>query len=61
MTRSESRWKKNVALVTVVIGLLLMLFMILFEDEPGAVPLIMMVSGGGYLIWRARKQRRQGS
>ncbi|MGB0649917.1 MAG: hypothetical protein ACPGQT_03285 [Rhodothermales bacterium] len=59
MTRSKSNWKKAVALAMLILGMLLMLFMIIVEDEPGAVPLMMIVMGSGYLIWRARRQRKQ--
>ena len=59
MTRSKSNWKKAVALAMLILGMLLMLFMIIVEDEPGAVPLMMIVMGSGYLIWRARRQRTQ--
>ena len=59
MTRSKSNWKKAVALAMLILGMLLMLFMIIVEDEPGAVPWMMIVMGSGYLIWRARRQRKQ--
>nr|MBI1230062.1 hypothetical protein [Cytophagales bacterium] len=34
------------------IGMLLSLFMITYEGEPGAIPLILLVLGGGGLISR---------
>ncbi len=48
---------KLLSLLTVVIGVLLMTYMIHVEDEPGAIPLLLIVSGTGwYLVARAQNQ-----
>ena len=53
MTRVHSPWRKRLAQAAVVFGMLLMLYMIVYEDEAGALPLAMIVLGSGYLIWQA--------
>lgn len=57
MTDSRSSWKKRLAIASVVFGMLLMLYMIVYEDDPGGIPLIMIVLGCGYLFWRAKRER----
>ena len=52
MSKTESGWKKGGAYALIVLGMLLMLFMIIYEDEPGGIPLIMILLGSAYLIWR---------
>ncbi len=43
------------ATVTIVLGAILLFFMITVEDEPGAIPLALLVGGGVWLlITRAR-------
>ncbi|HMB98605.1 MAG TPA: hypothetical protein VKM36_08995 [Balneolaceae bacterium] len=43
------------SIITVAIGMLLLTYMILVEDEPGAVPLLLIILGfGGYLITRSK-------
>jgi hypothetical protein len=41
--------------LTVLIGVALLIYMVTVEDEPGAVPLLLIVVGSGwYFITRAR-------
>lgn len=41
--------------LTLVIGVMLLIYMITVESEPGAIPLLLIVFGiGWYLITRAR-------
>jgi hypothetical protein len=43
------------SVLAIVIGILLMIFMITTEDEPGAIPLGLIALGTGwYLLTRAR-------
>jgi len=43
------------SIITVAIGILLLTYMILVEDEPGAIPLILIILGfGGFLITRSK-------
>ena len=59
MSKSNGGWKRRTAIASVVLGLMLMLYMIIYEDEPGGVPLIMILAGGSYLIMRAYLDRDQ--
>ena len=46
--------------LTVALGVLLLIYMIVVEDEPGALPLLLIVVGSGwYLITRARVRSDQ--
>jgi hypothetical protein len=46
-----------VALVVLAIGLALLVLMVTTEGEPGALPLLLVVlGGGGYLVARARNR-----
>ena len=40
-------------------GLLLLAYMIIVEDEPGAVPLLMIIAGAGWLFVSLKKRRIQ--
>lgn len=59
MSKSNAGWKRRTAIASVVLGMMLMLYMIIYEDEPGGIPLIMILSGGSYLIVRAYLDRDQ--
>ena len=48
--------QKIFALITVTIGFALMIYMIIVEDEPGAVPLLMIITGAVWYFF-ARKQK----
>ena len=49
----------RLAALTIGIGVALMIFMIVTEDEPGAIPLLLIVAGTGwYLVTRARIRSR---
>ena len=45
---TEIRMTSKIPLIVVALGAILLGFMIVFEDEPGAIPLIMIAGG---LIW----------
>ncbi|MFA7419283.1 MAG: hypothetical protein WCZ90_06305 [Melioribacteraceae bacterium] len=47
---------KIFALITVAIGLALMIFMITVEDEPGALPLLMIIIGAVWYYFARRKK-----
>ena len=51
----------RLALLAVAIGVALMTYMVLVEDEPGAVPLVLIVLGAAwYVIARIRARTGQG-
>jgi len=46
--------------LTVLIGVALLIYMVTVEDEPGALPLLLIVVGSGwYLITRNRFRSRE--
>jgi hypothetical protein len=46
--------------LTVLIGVALLIYMVTVEDEPGALPLLLIVVGSGwYLITRERFRSRE--
>lgn len=48
------------SVLTGVIGVALLIFMIVVEDEPGAIPLLLIVAGTGwYVITRYRARLQQ--
>ena len=46
------------SVVTVVIGVVLMLYMITVEGEPGGIPILLVVFGMGWYFIRGRGLRR---
>jgi hypothetical protein len=51
---------KLLSIITTVIGIALLTFMIVVEDEPGALPLALIVFGTGwYFITRSRLSSQQ--
>lgn len=51
------RMQKLISVLITVIGVSLMAFMVIVEDEPGAIPLLLIVTGTGwYLVTRYRIQ-----
>jgi hypothetical protein len=50
------------SVLTFVIGLLLLIYMVSVESEPGAIPLLLVVLGTAwYLVTRARLRALHGS
>lgn len=48
---------KLLSLLTIAVGFLLLIYMIVVEDEPGAIPLLLITGGTAwYLIMRARSR-----
>lgn len=39
------------SVLTILIGFVLLIYMIVVEDEPGAIPLILVVCGTGWLLY----------
>lgn len=46
----KQKWSKRLSVLTIVLGLVLLVYMIKVEDEPGALPLILIITG---LVWLA--------
>ncbi len=48
------------SVIAIIAGLLLMTYMIVVEDEPGAIPLLIIVLGTlSYVYTRSRRKTRQ--
>lgn len=47
-TQQNSSVQRTLSIVLITVGLVLMIFMITVEDEPGAIPLFMILSG---IVW----------
>lgn len=39
------KWGRRVAILTMIIGTILLIYMIKVEDEPGALPLFLIITG----------------
>jgi|Wag4MinimDraft_19_1082662.scaffolds.fasta_scaffold99190_1 hypothetical protein len=47
---------KSIAILTIALGILLLVYMIRFESEPGALPLALIFAGFGmFFVYRKRK------
>jgi len=44
----KNKWRKTLSLLTVFVGFVLLVYMIAVEDEPGALPLLLIVTG---VVW----------
>ncbi len=56
-TLEKLRVHKMLSALTIAIGLVLLIYMITVESEPGAIPLLLIVLGTGWhFITRARTQ-----
>ena len=54
-TLKKLKVHKLLAILSFSLGLLLMIYMVLVEDEPGAIPLLLIVLGlGWYFIIRTQ-------
>lgn len=60
-TVEKRKVHKVLSLLTIVTGAILMAYMIVVENEPGAIPLLLIVLGTGwYFITRARTRSHHG-
>jgi len=44
------KWGERLSILTMLLGIILMVYMIKFEDEPGALPLLLIILGTVWLI-----------
>jgi len=49
---------KFISILIIVIGFILLIFMIIVEDEPGAIPLLLIVVGSVWFIYTRSGIRR---
>lgn len=51
---------KLISILMIVIGITLMTYMVITEDEPGAIPLLLIISGTGwYLVTRSNMKAKK--
>lgn len=50
--------QKVIASLIIILGVLLLFFMVLVEDEPGAIPLFLILAGSGWYLWLHRRVRK---
>jgi hypothetical protein len=50
---------KFISLLIIVTGMVLMTFMIIVEDEPGAIPLLLIVIGTGWHLFTRSRIKSQ--
>ncbi len=50
---------KLISILMIVIGIALMTFMVIVEDEPGAIPLLLIVMGTGWYFVTRSKMKAQ--
>lgn len=53
------KWGKLLPVLSISLGIILMIYMIKVEDEPGALPLLLIIIGAIWLIinqYQAKKQ-----
>lgn len=59
-TLEKLKLYKLLSVLTIVIGTVLLIYMIVVESEPGALPLLMIIIGTGwYFITRTRIRSQQ--
>ncbi len=52
---------KSIAILIIALGLLLMFYMIRYESEPGALPLLLILLGGAGLTLQHFRTKRKSS
>ncbi|MEA1882091.1 MAG: hypothetical protein U9N31_06800 [Candidatus Marinimicrobia bacterium] len=59
-TSEKLKMHTLISVITIAIGVVLMIYMIFVEDEPGGIPLLLIVFGiGGYFVTRVRIRSHQ--
>lgn len=51
-------WIKLFGIISLIIGITLLTLMVIFEDEPGALPLLLILIGISVLIINRLKKKR---
>jgi len=52
---SNSKLHLVTPILLILIGLMLLVYMIIVEDEPGMIPLLLLISGVGWLFIARRR------
>lgn len=59
MDIKKLKMHKLISILMIVIGIALMTFMVIVEDEPGAIPILLIVTGTGWYFVTRSKLRSQ--
>lgn len=60
-TIQDSKVQLILSALTIAVGVLLLIYMVTVESEPGALPLLLIVSGiGWHLVTRRRTRPHEG-
>lgn len=60
MDIKKLKMHRIISILITVIGITLMMYMVIVEDEPGAIPLLLIVTGSGwYLITRSKMRSKK--
>jgi len=52
---NKLKLQKIISVLVTLLGIILLIYMITIEDEPGAIPLLMIVTGSGwYFITKSK-------
>lgn len=49
----KQKWSRILSALIILLGTILMIYMVNYEDEPGAIPLILIIGG---IVWFAINQ-----
>ncbi len=50
--------QRVISIVIILLGLVLLAFMVIVEDEPGALPLFLIITGTTWLLFIQKKIRK---
>jgi predicted membrane channel-forming protein YqfA (hemolysin III family) len=56
----KNRWRKTLSLLTVFVGFVLLVYMIAVEDEPGALPFLLLIIGVVWFIAGRKQIKKKG-
>ncbi len=57
----KHKTQKLLSLLVLLVGIILLVFMIITEDEPGAIPLLLVIFGAGWYLFTRSKLRSLSS
>ena len=61
MTSNKKNIQRFLSLLTIILGIVLLVFMIVVEGEPGAIPVGMIIIGSFWFTIIYRKEKTQTS
>ena len=55
----KNKWSRTLSLLTVFVGFVLLIYMIAVEDEPGALPLLLLIIGVCMVYCRPEANKKE--